>query len=138
MFISPFDPGRLAGEFGGPPFVADRSCPSGAVTGIDFRTVPPGSSLVVDTSYSRYHIVKVNEPGTNALIQGGYYFPDETKVRIEGSAFTGSLLKIGWIKVGLHMEISAERERIVTSRVRSITVTPNPVVTPSDTLDSAA
>jgi hypothetical protein len=144
MFMSPFDPGRLRDASGysdplEPALLASDSSPrSGSVKGIDLRTLPSGTALMVDTHNSRYRIIKLDEAGSNALIQGGPYFGEETKVRIEGSALTGSLLKTGWIGLGLLMEVSAGNERIVTSRVRAIRVEPNPVLTHSDLVDSAA
>jgi hypothetical protein len=97
----------------------------GSVAGVDVRRLPPGTEVVVDTHNSRYRFVILQENASSALIQGGPYFREETSVRIEGSALTGSLLKSGWLGVGLFMEISAEHQRIVTSRVRSIVVEPD-------------
>ena len=105
---------------------------SGMVTGVDIRSLPPGTELVVDTNNSRYHIVMLKRKGSNARIQGGPYFGEETDVRIEGSALTGSLLKTGWIGIGLFMEIAAGGRRVVTSRVRSIVVEPDPVHSDSE------
>jgi hypothetical protein len=97
----------------------------GTVMGVDVRRLPQGTEVVVDTRNSRYRLVILEGNASSALIQGGPYFREETPVRIEGSALTGSLLKSGWIGVGLFMEISAGHQRIVTSRVRSIVVEPD-------------
>ena len=101
---------------------------SGLVTGIDLRSLSPGTALVVDTRNSRYHFLMLDGRGSNALVQGGPYFHQEAKVRINGSAVAASLLKIGWIELGFCVEVSAGGERIVTSPVRSISVEPNPVL----------
>jgi len=106
--------------------------PRGMVTGVDVRSLPPGTEVVVDTHNSRYHIVMLKGSGPNARIQGGPYFREETEGRIEGSALTGSLLKTGWIGIGLFMEITLGGHRIVTSRVRSIVVEPDPALTDSE------
>ena len=111
---------------------------SGMVTGVDIRSLPPGNEVVVETNNSRYHIVMLKRNGSNARIRGGPYFREETEVRIEGSALTGSLLKSGWIGIGLFMEIAAGGRRIVTSRVRSIVVEPDPVLSDSECAGSAA
>lgn len=110
----------------------------GSVRGVDVRRLPQGTEVIVDTRNSRYRIVIVEGDASSALIQGGPYFREETPVRIEGSALTGSLLKSGWIGIGLFIEISARDQRIVTSRVRSIVVDPDPVLKDSDKIDSAA
>lgn len=89
--------------------------------GVDLRSLPPGTELVVDTRNSRYRLVML-EDGPNVLVQGGPYFGQETVARVEGSIVRGSLLKIGWIGLGLCLEMSARGQRIVTSCVRSIRI----------------
>jgi CRISPR/Cas system-associated exonuclease Cas4 (RecB family) len=102
----------------GPDFAAQ----AGKVAGIDVRSLPPGTELEVDTRNSRYRFVILDESGSNALVQGGPYFRQEAKVRIDGSLLGESLLKSGWIGLGLRVEMSAGSQRVVTSRVRSISV----------------
>src|SRR6476620_6106979 len=102
--------------------------PRGLVPRIDVRQLPEGTMLVVDTHNSRYRIV-MSGRGSRATILGGPYFQEETDVRIEGSALAGSLLKVGWIAVGLFMEVASEDKRVVTSRVQSIVVEPGPAAT---------
>jgi hypothetical protein len=115
------DPREMASPVAG-------SFPRGMVTGIDVRSLPPGTEVIVDTHNSRYHLVMLGN-GSNARIRGGPYFAEETEARIEGSALAGSLLKSGWIGIGLFMEITVVDKRVVTSRVRSIVVDPDPVLT---------
>jgi hypothetical protein len=97
--------------------------PPGArtMTGIDVRSLPAGSEVVVGTCNSRYRFVMLDAGGRNAMVEGAY-FPQETTVRIEGSTFGGSLLRIGWIGLDLFLELSSGGKRVVTSRVRSIGV----------------
>jgi hypothetical protein len=111
--------------------------PRGLVPGIDVRRLPEGTVLVVDTHNSRYRIAMAG-CGSQATIHGGHYFQEETDVRIEGSALAGSLLKVGWIGVGLFMEVTSDDKRVVTSRVRSVWVGPDPALTDSEVGDSAA
>jgi hypothetical protein len=59
---------------------------------------------------------------TSAIVQGGRFFPDATPGRIDGSGFGGSFLKVGWIGIGLRMEIFADGQRIITSPVRDISL----------------
>ena len=100
--------------------------PRGLVPGIDVRRLPEGTVLVVDTHNSRYRIVMTGR-GSHA-----------TDVRIEGSALAGSLLKVGWIAVGLFMEVTSDDKRVVTSRVHSIVVEPGPAATDDAEVGSAA
>jgi hypothetical protein len=100
----------------------DFSAPGGKVAGIDVRGLPPGTELEVDTRNSRYRFVMLDESGSNALVQGGPYFHEEAKVRINGSVLGGTLLKSGWIGLGMCVELSNGSQRISTSPVRSITI----------------
>jgi hypothetical protein len=111
--------------------------PRGLVPGIDVRRLPEDTVLVVETHNSRYRMVMTGR-GSQATIHGGPYFQEETDVRIEGSALAGSLLKVGWIAVGLFMEVTSEDKRVVTSRVRSIVVQPGPAATDDAVVGSAA
>jgi hypothetical protein len=105
-------------------FFADVS-PSGVgIVGVDLRSVPTGTNVLVDTRNSRYRLVLREGGGCNVVVQGGRYFHQETEARVDGSTLGGSLLKIGWIGVGLFLEFSLRGKRIVTSRVRSISVEP--------------
>jgi hypothetical protein len=92
------------------------------VTGIDLRSLPAGTAVVVDTRHSRYRFVMLDGSGWVALVQGGPYFPQETIARVEGSTLGGSLLKVGWIGLGWFVELSFGGKRIITSRVRSISM----------------
>jgi hypothetical protein len=91
------------------------------LTAVDLRSLPSGTELVVETRNSRYRVVMLDD-GWDALVQGGRYFPQETTARIEGCTLGGCLLKLGWISKGLCLELSVCGKRIVTSRVRSISV----------------
>ena len=52
----------------------------------------------------------------------GPAFPERSRVRLEGTTTGGSALRVGWIGVGLRMEMSTRDRRVTTSRVRSITI----------------
>src|SRR5688572_20102389 len=78
----------------------------GKLTGIDVSTLRQGTQVVVDTQNSCYRLVMRDGCVGDALVEGGGHFPRETTARIEGSTLEGSLLKIGWIGVGLFLELS--------------------------------
>lgn len=92
---------------------------SSASEGINLRDLEPLTTLHVRTCNSHYRIVISRQ--TSIYVEGGRFFPEATDARLEGSSFGGSFLKMGWIGVGLCMEIFARGQRIVTSPVRSIT-----------------
>lgn len=109
--------------------LVDRAVPTEAATldgfaaatsgpGVSLRLLEPLTELTVQTRNTCYRIVVSHE--ADIVIQGGAFFPDPTRAHVEGSSVGGNLLKIGWIGVGLRMEIVAEGRRIVTTAVRSI------------------
>ena len=86
--------------------------------GIYLREVEPLTTIVVRTHNSCYRILI--EHDTTAIVRGGAFFPEPTPARIDGSGFGGTLLKVGWIGVGLRMEIFTNGRRIITSPVRDV------------------
>jgi hypothetical protein len=121
MFDAGENPAKRGTPYADRPEVDPKIAHLSSRRGVDLRSLPPGTELVVDTRNSRYRLMML-EDGMNALVQGGPYFGQETVARVEGSILRGSLLKTGWIGLGLHLEISACGQRIVTSRVRSIKI----------------
>jgi hypothetical protein len=113
------------------PVIRDRTVPTQAATldgfaaatsgpGVALRQLEPLTELMVETRNTRYRIVVSHD--ADILIQGGAFFPDPTPAHVEGASLGGNLLKVGWIGVGLRMEIVADGRRIVTTAVRSIVV----------------
>ena len=78
----------------------------------------PMTTLVVRTLNSLYRLIVAD--GDNVLVQGGSFFPEPTFAKLDGASAGGSLLKTGWIGVGLLMEFRAGGKRIVTSPVLAI------------------
>jgi hypothetical protein len=94
-----------------------------AAGGVSLRDLEPLTTLFVRTCNSQYRIVV--SQNTAVFVQGGQFFPEMTGARLEGSSFGGSCLKVGWISIGLHMEIFAGGQRIITSPVRAIDCEPH-------------
>ena len=88
--------------------------------GVDVRGLAPLTSLLVRTKNSVYQITVTER--TAVIVQGGQFFPDPTPAEVSGATMGGSFLKLGWIGVGLCMEIRAGDQPVITTRVRSITV----------------
>ena len=87
--------------------------------GVALRQLEPLTELTVQTRNTSPRIVVSHE--ADIVIQGGTFFPTPTACARRGSSVGGNLLKIGWIGVGLRMEIVADGRRIVTTGVvRSI------------------
>ena len=90
--------------------------------GLAVQSLEAGTVLTVDTCHNRYRLVVLSVVEQRALVTGGSFFPEPIAVRIEGATAGGSALKMGWIGVGLRLELSVGRRRITTSRVQSIAV----------------
>lgn len=86
--------------------------------GVHVHRLPPLTTLLVRTTNSVYRIVVME--GCNIYVQGGAFFPDPTSAQLDGASLGASSLRVGWIGVGLLMEIRAMGRRIVTSPVRTI------------------
>ncbi|MNC86629.1 hypothetical protein D3C83_23010 [compost metagenome] len=71
------------------------------------------------TVNTRYRLVVLDADG-QALVSGGTRFPDPTAVRIEGSTAGGRALRLGWIGVGLRLEMRMGMRTITTSTIRAI------------------
>jgi hypothetical protein len=87
--------------------------------GVSVEALEPGTTLEVTTKNTRYRLTIIDADGS-ALITGGSLFPNPTEVRVEGATAGGAALKIGWIGVGLRLELSIGGRVIVTSPVQSV------------------
>jgi hypothetical protein len=91
-----------------------------ACRGVSLLDLEPLTVLHVETRNSVYRIVVSRR--TAVFVQGGQFFPETSAAHFAGSTFGGSLLKIGWIGVGMRMEICGDDGPIVTSPVQRIGV----------------
>ena len=90
--------------------------------GVDVRELVEGTIVVVRTQHSRYHLVVVEPETGRVRISGGERFLEPTEARLVGATGGGSMLKPGWIGVGLKVELLQPRERTTTSVVNAITI----------------
>lgn len=109
-------------QFASTPLSPDATARAGDVRGVDVRTLPPGTEVVVDTSNSHYRFVMLEGGGSRAVVQGGLRFDDCAEVRIAGSTFGGTFLRVGWIEPGMYLELAVGGKRLGTSRVRSVSI----------------
>jgi hypothetical protein len=94
-----------------------------AVEGIDVREAEPLVPILVNTRNSRYRIIPLRWGASDVLVQGGQLFPEPTAVRLAGSTFGGSFLKMHWITVGMRMEINpGHGGPITTTRVAAVKI----------------
>ena len=95
--------------------------------GVMLRDLRPGSVVSVVTRHSTYRLVVIDGAEQRVSLCGGL-FPVDTEVRVDGACAGGSMLKAGWIGIGLCLELSRDHRRILTSRVRSLSVASSPRV----------
>jgi hypothetical protein len=83
----------------------------------------PLDRLIVRTLHSTYEIVATEAGSAEVLVRGGAFFPEFTPVRLAGASLGGSFLKLRSVHVGFAIEFALEKRAIVTSPVRSISMT---------------
>jgi hypothetical protein len=89
--------------------------------GVRLEDLRPGSRLEVTTHNTRYKLLVLN--GNTALITGHpLYCPSPVLVRINGSTWGGSMLKVRFIGRGMCMEFVHPQYQtaIITSPIREI------------------
>ncbi len=95
---------------------------SGAVEGVAMNTLTAFDMIRARTLNSDYRIFVLEPDSGKVLVQGGSFFAEPVEGFISGSTFGGCMLKIGWIGVGLRMEICAAGQRIITSPVQELSI----------------
>ena len=90
--------------------------------GLQLDSLDEMDRLVVWTQNHRYEITVISPRAHEILVRGGRFFPEFTAARLSGSSLGGSFLKLGGIYVDFSMEMNANGQVIVTSRVRTIEV----------------
>jgi len=93
-----------------------------ALEGVSLRTLTAYDTILAQTVNSVYEIFLLEPESGRALVQGGKFFTEPSEATVNGSTFGGSVLKMGWLGVGLRMEIFANGKRTVTSPVQSLRV----------------
>ncbi|MGH9257632.1 MAG: hypothetical protein ACRD3C_23990 [Vicinamibacterales bacterium] len=94
----------------------------GCEPGVALESLDAGTVLEVNTRHSCYRFLVLDGAEQRALVTGGSLFPERTEVRVAGATAGGGALHVGWIGVGLKLEMVTGARYITTSRVRSIRV----------------
>src|SRR5215813_12765108 len=95
---------------------------SPSLEGVTLMALEACDIIHVRTRNSDYEIFLLDPESGRALVRGGEYFAEPTEATVSGSTFGGCMLKVGWLGVGLRMEIYANGQRTVTSPVQSLSV----------------
>lgn len=95
---------------------------SGALEGIAIDPLDFGARILVRTRYSQYRLTVLDGPSGDVFIEGGNLLQGSTPARLTGATAGGTAVKLGWIGVGLRMELNVAGVRITTSPVRSVEI----------------
>jgi hypothetical protein len=90
--------------------------------GVTLTALDACDTIHVRTRNSDYEIFLLDPKSGRALVRGGEYFAEPVEATVSGSTFGGCMLKVGWLGVGLRMEIYVNGQRTVTSPVKSLRV----------------
>src|SRR5262249_33176072 len=88
--------------------------------GVALRALVPGTTIVVKTRNSTYRLTVADGGPDTVLIRGGALFRDATPAQVQGATLGGPFVKVGWIGVGLRMELRVGLRRFLTSPVDAI------------------
>lgn len=89
--------------------------------GIELATLATFDTILVRTVNSEYRIFMLDPETGQALLEGGK-FTEPIEVMILGSSFGGSILRTGWVGIGVRIEALAQERYIRTSPVQSLWV----------------
>lgn len=70
--------------------------------GVFTKDILPGSTVLVQTRNTLYTLVN---HGDRWIGQGGKHLPELTEVHVNGSTFGGSMIKVGFIGIGMYLEL---------------------------------
>ncbi len=93
-----------------------------SLEGVTLQTLAPGSTVHARTRHNDYHIFLLDPESGRAVVQGGRFFVEPTEATVVGATFGGCMIKLGWIGIGLRLEINLDGRPILTSPVQSLRV----------------
>lgn len=95
---------------------------SSSFDGVAIRSLSQFDTVCAKTLNSDYYIFLLDPETGKALVQGGRFFSQPIEATVSGSTFGGCMLKMGWLGIGLRIEICFDGKRIVTSPVRTLMI----------------
>jgi hypothetical protein len=80
----------------------------------------PFEHLAVRTRRTDYEVVVLPGSSGDVLVRGGRFFEEFRRVRLAGSTFGGSAIRVKTIQVGCPLELQVDGTRIVTSTIEAV------------------
>ena len=90
--------------------------------GVTLMGLEACDTIHVRTRNSEYEIFLLDPKTGRALVRGGEGFTEPVEATVNGSTFGGCMLMMGWLGVGLRMEVYSNGQRTVTSPVQSLRI----------------
>ena len=90
--------------------------------GIALDTLAPFDSVRVQTRNSNYRIFLLDPTTGRALVEGGRHFVEPVEAFVNGSTFGGVTFRVGWIGIGMRLELITNGKVASTSPVQSFHV----------------
>ena len=100
---------------------------SASSRGVDLHRLAVNDAIQVRTENSEYRIVLLDPADLRVEVQGGSFFAKPTEATIRGATVGGAMLKIGWISIGLQVELvyypaRNQMQSVVTSPVKKMSL----------------
>ena len=90
--------------------------------GIHISRLAPFQGVQIQTQNNPYSLFVLEPSEGKVLVRGGQYFPDFKEAYLCGSTWGGSILRLGWIGLGMCLEIYVDGMRIVTTPLKALSV----------------
>ena len=90
--------------------------------GVTLGTLEAYDTIHAQTRNSEYKIFLLDPKSGRALVEGGKYLKEPVEATVSGSTFGGCMLKMGWLGVGLRIEMNVNGQRLETSPVQGLRV----------------
>ncbi|MGH9874798.1 MAG: hypothetical protein ACRD9S_20275 [Pyrinomonadaceae bacterium] len=93
-----------------------------SLASVALDTLSPFDTIFVRTLNSEYRLLLLDSKTGRSLVEGGHHFVEPVEAMVYGSTLGGTTCRVGWIGVGLRIEMWANDFLISTSPVHSIRV----------------
>ena len=103
------------------PTLPEFATRAAAHDGVQIDSLAPGTRVRVQTRNSEYWLTVLEGGHRQVLVQGGI-LPTVSEARVEGATDGGSAVHCGWIEINRSLELMCGPQRIITSRVREISI----------------
>jgi len=100
----------------------DKTIADSPLAGVPLETLTPFDTILVRTLNSEYRILLLNPNTGRSLVDGLQQFAGPIDAVVYGSTYGGTTFKVGFIGVGLRLEMWVQDKLVSTSPVQSIRV----------------